>query len=351
MTNYLETGEYPPFVVDEGNTRKGRSARDGYARAWGIEYGGLREAVLSDPVYQYACDVAGKRSVQTEERRINLFLLLRYFLPRLGEISGAGSIVEFGSYRGGSALFMAAATERLSLDLKIYALDTFQGMPATDKNIDAHCAGDFGDVDLAELREYTGSCGLSHRLEFVQGTFEQNAQQLINRIAPVFLSHIDCDIRSAAAFAWDVAGPFMAPGGYVVFDDATTSSCLGATEVVEDLAIRRDGLNCEQIWPHFVFRIWPGDAAPPSSPATYSSSQQERAMAAALAAAKRIRELSRELSELQAESALQQALHGEMERQYNALREQVGLAVQSRWLRMGRLLGIGPDFNRWPFVR
>jgi len=51
--------------------------------------------------------------------------------------------------------------------------------------------------------------------------------------------------------------PCMAPGGYVVFDDAHTSGCLGATEAVEELVIRRDGLHCEQIWPHFVFRVWP----------------------------------------------------------------------------------------------
>jgi len=46
----------------------------------------------------------------------------------------------------------------------------------------------------------------------------------------------------------------MVPGGYIVLDDALFSSCLGATEVVEDLMIRRDGLNSEQIYPHYVFR-------------------------------------------------------------------------------------------------
>ncbi len=51
----------------------------------------------------------------------------------------------------------------------------------------------------------------------------------------------------------------MVEGGYIVFDDATLSSCLGATEVVEDLVIRRDGLNSEQIFPHFVFRSFRTD--------------------------------------------------------------------------------------------
>lgn len=45
----------------------------------------------------------------------------------------------------------------------------------------------------------------------------------------------------------------MAGGGYVVCDDATMSTCLGATQVVEEM-IRDYGLRCEQIYPHFVFR-------------------------------------------------------------------------------------------------
>jgi hypothetical protein len=74
---------------------------------------------------------------------------------------------------------------------------------------------------------------------------------------PVLLAHIDCDVYDAVAYAWETVKPCMAPGGYVVFDDAHTSGCLGATEAVEELVIRRDGLHCEQIWPHFVFRVWP----------------------------------------------------------------------------------------------
>ena len=40
----------------------------------------------------------------------------------------------------------------------------------------------------------------------------------------------------------------------LVFDDATTPTCIGATEAVEDLVVRRDGLSSEQIYPHYVFR-------------------------------------------------------------------------------------------------
>jgi hypothetical protein len=52
----------------------------------------------------------------------------------------------------------------------------------------------------------------------------------------------------------EVTKSAMAPGGYYVFDDATVSSCIGATEVIEDIVVARYGLQSEQIYPHFVFR-------------------------------------------------------------------------------------------------
>jgi predicted O-methyltransferase YrrM len=256
MSNYFETGAYPDFLPAPG-LRQLRSPRDGYARGWGLEYGGLREAVLADPLYAEALRHAEGRTIQARDCRLNLFLLLKYFFPPLLARSGPGSIVEFGSYRGGCAIFLAALCEVLKLDVRVFGLDTFAGMPPTDKTIDAHFAGNFSDVDLAELRAYVETFGLAHRLEFVAGAFQDTAPRVLAAAPPVLLAHIDCDVYDAVAYAWETVKPCMAPGGYVVFDDAHTSGCLGATEAVEELVIRRDGLHCEQIWPHFVFRVWP----------------------------------------------------------------------------------------------
>ena len=250
--NYFQTGDFPSFMPAAG-IRKGRSPRDGYARGWGLEYGGLAEAILADPIYQECWRLAEGRTIQAQACRLNLYLLVRYFLPRLG----SGSIVEFGSYRGGSAIFLAALCRRLGLDVRVYGLDTFTGMPAPDKSIDAHEPGQFDDTSLEELRAYSSQCGLDGQLTFVRGRFEATAPGVLRNSGPVLLAHIDCDIQSAVVCSYELVKPCMAPGGYIAFDDAHSSSCLGATEAVEDLVIRRDRLNCEQISPHFVFRIWP----------------------------------------------------------------------------------------------
>jgi len=148
---------------------------------------------------------------------------------------------------------MAKVCSVLHPGMQVYAFDTFAGMPTTDSEIDAHNAGDFSDVDFAELQEYIAKIGLTN-LKLVRGLFEDTAPGTLPEVGSIRLAHIDCDIKSAVAYSYDASRPYMVEDGYIVLDDALFSSCLGATEVVEDLMVRRDGLNSEQIYPHFVFR-------------------------------------------------------------------------------------------------
>jgi hypothetical protein len=164
-----------------------------------------------------------------------------------------GHIVEFGSYKGGSAIFMAALAQKFLPGVQVVGLDTFGGMPPTDWTVDAHLAGGFSDVDLAELRQFVEWARLRN-LQFVQGSFEESATGVLEQQRSVALCHVDCDIRSAVEYAYDTAKAYMVPGGYWVFDDPLTADCIGAAEAVEDLLIRRDGLNSEQLYPHYVFR-------------------------------------------------------------------------------------------------
>jgi predicted O-methyltransferase YrrM len=241
---------YLPVIANMPNRpRGGRNVYEGYQRGWGLQFGGLTADVSSDPLYREANFVAHDRSILAQENRMNLYLILRFYLERIP----FGHIVEYGAYRGGNAIFMAYVVKHLYPGMKVYALDTFEGMPETDKNIDAHTSGDFSGVVLPELQARVQELGLDN-LELVKGFFDSTNDEVMKRAGSVCLAHIDCDIRESVRFAYEGVRPFMVDGGYLVFDDATTSSCIGATEIVEDFVIRRDGLNSEQVWPHFVFR-------------------------------------------------------------------------------------------------
>lgn len=229
--------------------RRRRNVYEGYQRGWGLQFGGLKEKVLADRLYREAFAVARDRTIMSEDNRMNIFLLIRFFLEKIP----LGHIIEYGSYRGGSVIFMAYMVKRLYPGMKVYALDSFGGMPKTDKNVDAHNAGDFFDCDVASLQARVDELKLDN-LVLVKGLFEDTNDRVMSEADKISLAHIDCDIASAVRYSYENVKPFLVDGGYIVFDDATVSSCIGATEVVEDLLIRRDGLNSEQIWPHFVFR-------------------------------------------------------------------------------------------------
>ncbi len=145
------TGYLPTFPNLDDGLRSGRSVRDGYMRGWGIQFGTTRDDVRADPLYQKALKLARRRSVVSEDNRINLYLICRFFLPRLAP----GHIVEFGAYKGGNALFMACVAAEVLPQTRVYAVDTYAGIPDADTSIDAHSAGDFKDVDLPELRQFS----------------------------------------------------------------------------------------------------------------------------------------------------------------------------------------------------
>jgi hypothetical protein len=236
-----------PNITDE--IRKGRNLRDGYTKGWGLQFGDLQAQILQDPLYIDACRLANGRTIQSQENRMNLFLILLHYLDGLAP----GHIVEFGSYKGGSALFMARLCQVLHPGMKVFGFDTFEGMPQTNKDVDAHSAGDFGNVDLEELRKFAATEGLDN-IEFVKGLFENTLPDTLQEIGSIRLNHIDCDIQSAIIYSYDATRSAMVKGGYMVFDDPLASSCLGAYEAVEDILVRRDGLSAEQVFPQLVFR-------------------------------------------------------------------------------------------------
>jgi predicted O-methyltransferase YrrM len=236
---------------------RGRVVREGYQRGWGLQFGDLKQKILDDPLYQQAAgNTADRMAHFSEHNRMNIYLLLRFFLARIP----FGHIIEFGSFRGGSAIFMATICQKLYPDRLIWALDTFKGMPLTDKRVDAHNGGDFRATSLAEVQEAIAAAGLRN-VRLVQGLFQDTATGTLAEAGTIALAHIDCDIKSACNYSRKVVAPHMVEGGYIVFDDATYSSCIGATEAVEEM-VQETGVFSEQIWPHFVFRHGLRDTLP-----------------------------------------------------------------------------------------
>lgn len=232
--------------------RKGVSLHDGAARGISIQLDKLQAFCEADPLFYGARRAAHGLSLVTRERFLNMFILLKYYLPQL---DGHGDIIEFGTFRGGMALFMAYLLKFTKSSRRVYALDTFEGMPLTENSQDYHKQGDFKEENvMEELLRRKNTFGLDN-LVLVKGLFKDTVPTLFREGVSFALAHIDCDIYDAVAYSYERVKDHMVAGGYVVFDDPLTASCQGAMAAVEELLYHRDKLHAEQVYPHMVFRL------------------------------------------------------------------------------------------------
>ncbi|MGA8732051.1 MAG: TylF/MycF/NovP-related O-methyltransferase [Terracidiphilus sp.] len=230
----------------------GRCLYDGYQRATPVKYGSLGEEVRRDPVYRKALAAARLPDVESmvvESRFINLFILIKFFMRDLA----SQNIIEFGAFKGGSAVFMATLLAEYYPAARILSLDTFAGLPALKAGVDKP-PEDFLSINLERTRTTALSLGLAN-LEFVPGLIEDTAARGCRSLGSIGLAHVDVVLYGPSVFAQNIAWDYMTPGGYIVQDDALEPTCPGATLAVEEM-IRGRGLSMEQVWPQIVFRAY-----------------------------------------------------------------------------------------------
>jgi hypothetical protein len=235
--------------VDENpGIEAGRNIGAGYLRGTGLEYGKLVPFIEHDPDWIAAIAASRGRSIVAPHRLMNLFLIIKFSeMP--------GNIIEFGAYTGGSSIFMAALSKRLGKPSKVFALDTFTGMPDSDPLLDMHGAGDF-PANFDELQLLKTELQLDN-LVLIKGLFENGVQQIPAEERRFYLSHVDCDIYTSVRFSIAFTKEHAVPGAYIIFDDPLTSNCLGALKPVEQDLVQKEGLFAEQVYPHLVYRFPP----------------------------------------------------------------------------------------------
>lgn len=231
---------------------QGRCLYEGYQRSTPVKYGSLGEDVRRDPVYRKALEASRLPAVESmvvQARFINLFILIKFFLAKLP----SQNIIEFGAFKGGSAVFMATLLKEYYPSARMFSLDTFAGLPALKTGVDKP-PEDFLDANLERTRAAALFLGLTN-LEFIPGLIEETAPDACRRLGSIGLAHIDVVLYGPSIFAQNIALENLTPGGYLVQDDALEPTCPGATLAVEEM-IRRRGLSMEQVWPQIVFRAY-----------------------------------------------------------------------------------------------
>jgi O-methyltransferase len=133
-----------------------------------------------------------------------------------------GAIVECGTWNGGAAAMMAAATTRGGLSRDVWLYNSFEELPPPTANDpkDAHdayfkgwCSGSPGSV-----REVLRSVGLSDdKTHIVKGWFETTLPDA--NVGPVALLHVDSDWYQSVHQCLDAFYDAVVLGGVIIFDD------------------------------------------------------------------------------------------------------------------------------------
>lgn len=151
-----------------------------------------------------------------------------------------GIYVELGVCTGRTINFLAA----LNPSKKIYGFDSFEGLPEdwvwSDFKLEK---GTFAFKDPEMFPP------VLHNVVLVKGWFKDVLQEFAQRIeGPIAFLHVDCDLYSSTACAFEVLGDRIGPGAIIVFDELYNYPGYGNHEfkAFEEFLSRR-GLKAEYL--------------------------------------------------------------------------------------------------------
>lgn len=191
------------------------------ARASGLPFprvviSGTGHLRFRDPLYDHLDRPALLRSYAGgyPNTRIHMFQHLQAAAAR----GLTGAIVEFGTFKGGTAAWLARTAAELGLRGPVVTFDSWEGIPARRSVFDMYEHPRCLFTDLTGVRRQLEPLGV----ELVVGDICETAA---SRLAdtPVLFAFIDTDNYTPAAAALEVISDNVVPGGAIVFDHFTTT--------------------------------------------------------------------------------------------------------------------------------
>jgi len=155
----------------------------------------------------------------------------------------AGHAAEIGTYRGGSAFFIASAFVSLAGDeVPMHVFDTFEGHPqqAITEHDHFQTAGTFRGTNLDDVKALLSPF---QQLQIHKGDVIASLPQVAE--ATYRFVHIDTDLYQPTIACLDYFGARLSPGGVMVIDDYGSKRCPGVPKAVLEYLDRSDAF---QVW-------------------------------------------------------------------------------------------------------
>ncbi len=141
----------------------------------------------------------------------------------------SGDVIEFGTYRGGSA---GVILQELDSDKTLHVCDSFEGMPDVASEDNFHKKGDFAGTDASTVEAGFRSLGTKFKMHV--GFFQDTIKALSKDDIRFSFAHIDVDLYESVRDCLEFCYPRMSPGGIIILDDYGAPTCLGAKQAANE---------------------------------------------------------------------------------------------------------------------
>ncbi|MBM3833097.1 MAG: hypothetical protein FJ403_07465 [Verrucomicrobia bacterium] len=197
-------------------------------------------------------DAEFQRSIKAVEHHTLLDVARLANLWNLARMTGPGTFMEVGTFRGGGALHISnAAPER-----EIFVFDTFEGFRNLARGLDDIFDPNwFKDTTEEHVRLLFRP--LNRRVTVVKGFFPQSAASL--DLGKVAFCHLDVDVYEATKESLNFLAGRLAPRSLIVIDDFRRGAHGLDRAVSEFLGLRKE-FSCFPLFPGqallFSRKLW-----------------------------------------------------------------------------------------------
>jgi len=197
--------------------------------------GGL--AFRPDPAFFALAD----RVVRTKRTLLGYDRLYVFWQAVRNLVDVPGAVAEIGSYRGGSAFFIATAfRERLGEEVPMHVFDTFEGHPPDA--ITAHDAfHTTGHFSATNVKKVTALLSEFQQLQIHKGDVSAALPQLAE--STYRLLHIDTDLYQPTRVCLEYFTPRLSPRGVIVLDDYGSGKCPGVAKAAVEFLQQHDAFD------------------------------------------------------------------------------------------------------------
>lgn len=186
----------------------------------------LKRKILTDSFWLTLARVRGNLWLD-HDRAVSIFGLQDFFYQAFLALSFAGvdgDYAEFGCYGATTFTLAYRQARRRGYPLKMWAFDSFQGIPSSQSEQDARSRFQPGTMrmSVAEFHDKCRSRGIPRaNYAVVEGWYADTLDHAKPDAAPsnICLAFVDCDLYSSATSVMRFLLPRMKHGMIIAFDD------------------------------------------------------------------------------------------------------------------------------------